>query len=819
MRERCYQFPRTCYGAFVFVLPIVTLAFIFREVIFEGKIFLFADVLTNYLPYFFSESKSAALINQSILAGFPTLVTVSASWFDPVRQFLFHFLDAVDTYRVLVLSYLLIAYIGTYFFARRIGMRLEAAVLAGMIYIFAGQMMLWSQAIGIVVYYAMLPVALLLIDYESRTLSPIKKAVSAVCLGGILGIGWLAGHVQWLIYLYLMVGAYWLYLALQTHRQVKAFAQEAMWFGIILFLSAAVGFPQIWAVLNFLPLTVRSFLPLSSVYAYSYYPQHLIQYLIPSFSIPYLPLPRAFHNYIGIIPFIIALFGLFHYKRFRQVPYLIFFAGVFLFCLFTAIQYSPIAALMHYLPVFSELRETVRIMFIGDFALALCIGLIVQHLWQERAAGVHESPRFYLILKRLFLWLVVPVITLFTVFKLFFIPKFESIADAYFVTNRYSHTAGGLPLEHYFSLIHIWLGQVITQFSLMNPEILSLIVFSILGYVLLHSLERQKSSVFWATFLCAVSLNFALIYAGYVHGIPKQKLLSEPSTATFIKSREASSTEPFRIFSPLSGIPFYTEAVRCNFHNIGDWNMDEQSFLLHKELLDPNLMLYYGLDSLDGFDSYESEKMANLTSYLGSSYVSLTDHYSVGTQENTLADKMAQLFARKNVYSAFNVKYLISLVPLKYPGLKEEYIASAGTCKSMVYVYSLGNPWPRYFLTDTVAEIEPDAPFLTWMDALNSAPRPTVILQEKSLLQRPGTSVTPVAPNINADTMLFTTHSSKDAYLFIGNAWLPGYRATLDGTKTRILEVNYTMMSVFVPAGSHSIEIKYTAVLPTLRTF
>lgn len=818
MRERYYQFARTYYGAFLFVLPIVTFAFIFRDVVFEGKIFLFNDVLTNYIPYFFSESKSSALINQSILAGFPILVTVSASWFDPVRQLFFHFFDAVDTYRIMVLSYLLIAYVGTYFFARRIGIRHEAAVLSGMIYIFAGQLMLWSEAIGLVVYYALLPVVLLLVDYEVRAETLLKKVLLVVCMGLILGFGWLAGHLQFLVYVYLMVGTYWLYLALQAYRHVKAFAQEAVWFGIVLLLSATVGFPQIWAVLNFLPLTVRSFMPLSATYAYSYYPQHLIQYLIPSFSIPYLPLPRAFHNYIGIIPLLITLFGLFHFKRFRRVPYLAFFTGVFLFCLLTAIQYSPIAALMHYLPVFHEFRETVRIMFVGDFALALCIGLLAQHLWQERTAGVHESPRFYLVLKRLFIWLFIPVVTLFTILKLFFIARFEGIADAYFVTYRYSHTTGGLPLEHYFSLIHTWLEQVITQLSLMNPEIVSIAVFGILGYMSLQSLGRQKSSVFWATLLCAVSLNFAVIYAGYVHGISKQELLTPPDTATFIKNREASSTAPFRIASPLSGIPFYAEAVRCHFPNIGDWNMDEQTFLLHKELLDPNLFLYYGLDSLDGFESYMTAKMGNLTSYLGSSSVLQNDQYSVGAEQNTLQDKMAQLLAHRNVYGAFNIKYLITLVPLTDTGLKEVYIASAGTCKSPVYMYSLDNPWPRYFLTDTVIEISPDASFLSWMDVINKVPRPTVILQEKSRLRLSGTSLTPVTPSMTADGMRFTTTSNKDAYLFIGNAWLPGYRASLDGTETRILEVNYTMMAVFVPAGTHTIELQYTATPLTLLT-
>jgi hypothetical protein len=459
-------------------------------------------------------------------------------------------------------------------------------------------------------------------------------------------------------------------------------------------------------------------------------------------------------------------------------------------------------------------------MFIGDFALALCIGLIVQHLWQERAALVHESPRFYLILKRLFLWFFVPVVVVFTILKLFFITRFEHIADAYFLIHRYPHTTGGLPLEHYFSLIHTWIEQAITQLSLLNPEILSIALFGVLGYVSLQSLARQKSSVFWATLLCGVSLNFAVVYANYLHGIPTQELISDPSTATFIKSQEASSTAPFRIFSPLSGTPLYNDSVRCNFPNIGDWNMDEQTTLLHKEVLDPNMFLYYGLDSLDGYEPYMTSRMSNLTSYLGSPNVSLIDQYGIQGQLNTVDDKMAQLLARKNIYSAFNVKYLVTLVPLNYPEVKQVYTASVGTsCKSLVYVYALSNPWPRYFLTDTVSTMSPDTSFLAWMDALNNATRPTVILQEKSLLPRPGTSLTPATPTLTEDGMRLTTTTSKDQYLFIGNAWLPGYHASLDGADVPLLEVNYTMMAVFVPAGTHTIELHYTATPPSFSTF
>jgi hypothetical protein len=51
------------------------------------------------------------------------------------------------------------------------------------------------------------------------------------------------------------------------------------------------------------------------------------------------------------------------------------------------------------------------------------------------------------------------------------------------------------------------------------------------------------------------------------------------------------------------------------------------------------------------------------------------------------------------------------------------------------------------------------------------------------------------------------TASGADGLLVLGRAWLPLYRATLDGAPVGTLQANLGQLAVPVPAGSHEVEI------------
>jgi hypothetical protein len=51
------------------------------------------------------------------------------------------------------------------------------------------------------------------------------------------------------------------------------------------------------------------------------------------------------------------------------------------------------------------------------------------------------------------------------------------------------------------------------------------------------------------------------------------------------------------------------------------------------------------------------------------------------------------------------------------------------------------------------------------------------------------------------------TSSQRPGLLVLARAWLPLYRATIDGAPAATLQANFGQLAIEVPAGEHSIEI------------
>src|SRR3989338_5263621 len=112
----------------MFFLPILGILFVFREVVFRSKVFSHLDFLLTYSPYFNFLSTSTALISPSILSGFPVYVSISSTWFNPLNNILLSFIDSFDVLRFLDVSYLILAYVFSYLFIKRLGVSHLSAI-------------------------------------------------------------------------------------------------------------------------------------------------------------------------------------------------------------------------------------------------------------------------------------------------------------------------------------------------------------------------------------------------------------------------------------------------------------------------------------------------------------------------------------------------------------------------------------------------------------------------------------------------------------------------------------------------------------------
>lgn len=795
----------------IFLVPLGGILFVFRKVFFFDNIFSHSDVIHNYFPYFYSLSKWQSLIEPAILSGFPIFTSVSTTWFFPLNKILFTFFDAFSAFRLLDVAYLLFAYIFTYLYLRKVGMNKEVSVLSGLIYVFSGQVMLWSETIIISSYYTILPLSLYLFEHGLRESVNYKKYIFYTLTGLSFGVGWLSGHVQWLVYIHAFFFAYFIYFAYLENfeRNLKYHIKKFFDFIYIILISFFVGFPQIYSLLNFLPITERADgVPMSVVYASAYLPHHLIHYFIPSFQIPHLPISSAFHNYLGILPILIFIFSLFFVRKyFKENRFYRFFILVFMFCFVASLKYSPLTFLIHQFPVFSTFREFVRIMFVGNFAVAICISIFLNYLLENKEIFVVSLKKYLVWLRRLFFYFILPVIFIITTIQLFFLDKISLFLKEYFLNNLFSTRVGGFPVDHYYDLIDRYVTQSLYQLSFFNFQVSTFVVFSFLSYFLIKKIWSLDSKKFMRVSILLVALNFSFVYMNRVTAISRFDYLNPPKTAQFIIERE-QDLDSFRIMTPFADIALFNESINCDFDSLGGWVMSHKEFLYQKELIEPNSNIIYGLDSAEGYEPYMPERTSSMIGYLGSRWA-VADTPALSGEKISIQDKIEKLKDRINLFRVMNVKYIISPFVINSPELKEVFFETIGSCGSEIRIYEISDFWPRYFLTNNVNSVPKNSTFIYYADVMNKTKTPTVFVEDDVVSKASGEYFESIKYSGSPDNMVFNISVKKPGYMFIGNAWMPDWNVAVDNVKVPVIKANYMYMAVYLNEGNHVVNVYY----------
>jgi len=153
------------------------------------------------------------------------------------------------------------------------------------------------------------------------------------------------------------------------------------------------------------------------------------------------------------------------------------------------------------------------------------------------------------------------------------------------------------------------------------------------------------------------------------------------------------------------------------------------------------------------------------------------------------------------------VEYVISLEP--WPGLE-----SAGEFQSVfaspVRLFAVPRTLPRAYVVGNVRLAgEPDSVYLIGDSGFD--PSREVILP-------PGMVVPPLDAAFRgevrmlwrrADGLGLTTDTSAPGYVVVLDTYYPGWTATVDGTPADVLRANVMFRAVAVPAGKHTVTLKY----------
>lgn len=318
--------------------------------------------------------------------------------------------------------------------------------------------------------------------------------------------------------------------------------------------------------------------------------------------------------------------------------------------------------------------------------------------------------------------------------------------------------------------------------------------------------------VFSAGIIAITFLNGIGVKIGTLHTAPQSLITTPPASAEILQQL---AQEPYRAFSFLSGASIYQE-LDSNYGYDPEANIE-----LMKNLLVPNLNIFYGIDSLDYYDDLMDRRNARLLRHLGSNRGTYGE--SLAETDIPFEEKKALFLERLPLLSMANVRYITSLYPLEHPRLKLFSQFPVSNFQLPVFVYENLDVLPRYYLTNEVEISSVLSEEESWQNLLRQktvnkkqstlvecASCESRLLTNFAMAENVRQSNIQILPVHQTNTeYTFNIKSNSGQWFFFGQNNLPGWSASVDGQHTEIFRANFLFQAIRVPAGKHMVEWEY----------
>ena len=320
----------------------------------------------------------------------------------------------------------------------------------------------------------------------------------------------------------------------------------------------------------------------------------------------------------------------------------------------------------------------------------------------------------------------------------------------------------------------------------------------LLGSLIVSTTGRlQRSLLFVAGGLAIGDLLLFRALGGYAPTVPIADALTPPPAVGVLKH----DVEPFRVMSlfPTEDGAFFTSELR--------------------DYLQADLCTIWGIDSADVF----------LSLFLKRNYAVRLSIVQEILQRPDSARKLASFLG------AMNVKYLIAPSGIELAGWQREAELSRTTIwknpAALPRAFLVGNVVPQQFelredwrrLSDdrliryreAVADWSSrrvDAQILDHVMASQIDYRTTaeVVAADAIVVEGIDPEATLETLPAGPDEMRFAVSSSKPAFLVISSSSYPGWSATVNGQPADLVQTNWVMSGLAVPAGKSAVVLRYT---------
>jgi len=772
----------------------IGLLFIYREVIFDGKI-LFPS---NFLAQFYSpwvtqkfsgwengiphkpigddqirifypsreltntmfKKKSIPLWNPYIFSGTPHIADFQSAVFYPLN-ILYFFLPQIYAWEILLFIQPIMAAFFMYLFLRFFKLERGALWLGAISFGFSGFMIVWSQENVVVGQAALwLPLCLFGIEGYIRTK---KRWYYLVCVLSH-AFCFLAGFFQVTFYIFVFSFFYGIFRAKILEREFKKntlFVLISVYL-FALFLSGAQLFPSIEGFFES-PRNTTSAWYLFERYLLPF--THLFNIMVPDiFGNPgaYNFFGRGFYRetilYAGLIPFVFAVYISFKAKSNHIVRFFITAAILsFLLTVDSFITRWLFQLPLPFLPTFLPSR----ILIIATFSIATLSAFGFSKWIRQKDKN---ELRFMTYL-----------------FSIFYIALLLIAAYATVMLLNYDNISHFKRLNDYI-IIHGSLPTKINILVLLKNLILPFTMLSLLSAMLLTK-KMLNLSILGIVVLTMFG-QFYLLNKYLAIGEP-EFLYPENAVLSFLQSKNS---------------------------------LDR--FISLRQPMQENISTYTRVYSAEGVNPIFSRRYAELLYAVKNNGKITSDIPRVEARLSELGDK-------ENPFEDNRRLRLLSLLGIKYVLYFDDHNPKNSNANEFSpnlfkpvwrhgnwYGLEYADAFPRVFLANNIiVQNNPqkilDVIFDPKTDLLN-----TVLLEENpveiknSKLDKPSISSVSIK-SYEPQKVEIKTKTDKPQMLFLSDNYYPGWKAYIDNGETKIYRANYTFRSIYLPEGSHKVTFKY----------
>jgi hypothetical protein len=219
---------------------------------------------------------------------------------------------------------------------------------------------------------------------------------------------------------------------------------------------------------------------------------------------------------------------------------------------------------------------------------------------------------------------------------------------------------------------------------------------------------------------------------------------------------------------------------------------------MDERIFPPNVNIYYGLESVSGYDPLYSTRYAEFITAMERGKPDITPPFGFN-----------RIITPKNIdsplFKLLNVKYIMSfdtLNPLKYSLILKE---------GETNVYQNIDLISRLIIVKKYYVISDKNEIFSKLYSSTFNPTSEIILESDPNIQLSSLTVDESAKiaKYSDNEITIKTITTDQRLIYLGNIYSPGWKIFIDGKSDKIFRANYIFSAFIAPKGNHTVTIKY----------